>query len=234
MKQRQTTLTLLGILAVFLTACETIEVGTVGKNTPTPNLAQATVTAPEAQPTHTATQEAQSPPSETPTAMPTSTPHPTPTDTLTPTSTPVPPGGALHELVLTTTISNLSGFWWSPSMMVDESNPSAVSYRAVQMIMAGADEYAEIVRYPGEADAQAAFGAPHTTFHTMPAQHGRVTGTESGHYQDARWITWLSGPCIYRAQTSYNSTIEGETRDPLPVAEALYQAGVEHGLIPLE
>jgi hypothetical protein len=98
--------------------------------------------------------------------------------------------------------------------------------------MAGADEYAKIVRYPTATEAQAAFGQPEDLFHDLPAQRGRTTDFVSGHYQDTCWITWISGQRVYRAQTGYNSTFSGNAQDPTPIAEILYQAAVEHGLIP--
>ena len=146
--------------------------------------------------------------------------------------TPVTLNSAPEVAVLTTVIANVTDLWWSPRLAVDESNLSATSYRAVQILMAGADEYAEIVCYPTAAEAQASFGAADGLFHDLPSRQGRTSGSEYGHYQDARWTAWLSGARIYRAQTEYNSTYAGEARDPAQIAEVLYQAAVDYGLIP--
>jgi len=153
-----------------------------------------------------------------------------PVPTATPTSQPSP---ELEVVVLTAVMTGMAPDWWSPRIEVDTTDPSAISYRAVQPLMAGAEEYAEIVHYPSAAQAQAAFGTPDGQFHDMPSRQGSSSAYISAHYQDARWLEWIHGQRIYRAMTQYNSTYCGGARPPTPIAETLVAAAFWYDLIPL-
>ncbi len=146
------------------------------------------------------------------------------------TSTPIP---GLEVVVLRAAMADMAPDWWNPQIETDATDPSAISYRAVQPLMAGAEEYAEIVRYPAAAQAQAAFGTPDGLFHDMSSRQGSSSAFGSGHYQDARWVEWIHERRIYRVMTQYNSTYCGGARDPMPVAEILVGAAFSYGLIPL-
>lgn len=134
--------------------------------------------------------------------------------------------------VLKQVIHNLGSTWLSASLEVDDSSSPIVWYRAVYTIMAGAAEYAEIIRYPSEQDAVDAFGAPDGEFHGLPAKIGGSSDFTNGHYQDSRWITWLAGRRIFTALTSYNSTYQGSARDPSTIAEVLFEEADRLSLIP--
>jgi len=153
-----------------------------------------------------------------------------PTPTATPTAT---LALELEVVVLTEVMVDMDPDWWSPQLEVDTTDPSAMSYRAIQPLMAGAEEYAEIVRYPSAAQAQAAFGAPSGQFHDMPSRQGGSSTYGSGHYQDARWVEWIHERRIYSTVTQYNSTYCGGARDPMPIAEILVDAAFSYDLIPL-
>jgi hypothetical protein len=139
----------------------------------------------------------------------------------------------LEVVVLRALMADLYADWVNPRIETDILGPSAVSYRATQPIMAGAEEYAEITRYASAAEAQAAFGSPEAQYHDMAARLGSTSSFTAEHYQDARWIEWLHEQRIYRVMTQYNSTYCGAARDPMWIAERFIQAAFRHGLIPL-
>lgn len=146
--------------------------------------------------------------------------------------------GALvvEEKVLAAAAASLS--WDFPQQLVLADDPPGVIYRESQLVMAGAEDAVEIIRYSTEDESLTAFdaleGKVAHDFHTMAAKEGGSTAFDevSNHYQGMRWFTWLNEERIYRVITRYNSMIAGEPSDPLETAEILYTNAAAQGLLP--
>ena len=142
----------------------------------------------------------------------------------------------VEEQVLSAAAASLS--WEFPQQLVLADTPPGVIYRESQLVMVGAEDVVEIIRYPTEEEALAAFdsleGLVAEDFHTMAAKIGGRTAFDesSAHYQGLRWFAWLYEERIFRVITGYNSMIAGETRDPLEIAEILYTNAVAQNLLP--
>jgi hypothetical protein len=139
------------------------------------------------------------------------------------------PSDALELVVLKTVAQQKLG-WMFPEFESDETKLDMARYRASQVVMAGAVDSIEILRYTTSTQAAAAFSTSGDMFHGQPANQGSYSNYQSGHYQNLRWFAWLNGRRSYHVTTMYNSTYPGNAADPVPIAEIVYTEAISHGL----
>ena len=130
----------------------------------------------------------------------------------------------------------LGPLWESSDVIKEDADPDAVSYRLSRLVMAGAEDSVEIVRYSSvEAayDAARALGGFPGGRPPFSPHSGHFSSYEGGHYQASRWYAWSEDVRVFKATTQFVSTICGDALSPSDPASDLAFEAAMRDLIPM-